>query len=146
MYLTYAEYIDYGGSDNILDEATFNRYCREASNLIDWYTFNRLEKYPEIPEKVKECTMHLVVLIQQKYKTLDMQNATNIGGVESNAPTGSITAQSNDGVSVSYAHMPLQHLLQGCKDEIKAAVTLFLSGVRDDLGRPILYRGLYPGE
>ena len=46
MYLTYAEYQEYGGT---LDETTFNNLEFDAESTVNWCTFNRLKR-PEWQE------------------------------------------------------------------------------------------------
>lgn len=46
--------------------AGFSYYAREASKIIDRYTFNRLAKVTEVPEDVRMCCCELA---EQCYRT-----------------------------------------------------------------------------
>ena len=59
-----------------------------------------------------------------------------------------ITHESNDGVSTSYNTLSSGDLLayyNGSKTK-KDLIDKYLSGIVNDLGRKLLYRGVYPGE
>ena len=142
MYLSYAEYEEYGGT---MDEASFLPLAFEAESRIDWYTFKRLRKFYDkglpIPFEVKMCEMFLINLIKTKMDLLTPQNSN--GGINANAQ---VMAQANDGVSVEYSVLHADEIYYNSKKEIDEAITRYLDGVLDSLGRPILYRGLYPDE
>lgn len=140
-YLTYEEYADVGGT---LDETEFNYYAYEAESYIDWYTFNRLHNNTEIPEAVKRCEVYLIKLIQDRLTALGISVGDN--GGSSNAVTGSIMSQSNDGVSVSYSNLSARDADTTLNKEIKQTIQRQLAGVTNELGRKLLYRGLYPNE
>ena len=139
MYLTYAEYKTMGGA---LDEATFNLYEFDAESLINWYTFNRLKADVSFPSEVSRCMYALISLIEKK------ENASTLGNSSGSSTQGNlaITSQSNDGVSISYNTLSAQALVdnhdKACEDTIKR----YLNGVKNELGRTLLYRGLYPNE
>lgn len=141
MYLSYNEYIEYGGT---LDETTFNDYCFEAEAQINWYTFNRLEKMaPEnINEKVKRC----VYLLIQKIEAVQAYQQPIGANGEANAINAGIASQSNDGVSISYNVLSASDAVNLAKDEIKRTINIYLQGVTNELGQKVLYRGLYPNE
>ena len=63
MYLTYEEYQNFGGT---LDETAFNDIEFEAEAHIDWYTFNRLWKQTEYPERLKKCMFHIIRLLERQ--------------------------------------------------------------------------------
>ena len=141
MYLTYAEYQTFGGT---LDETAFNDFEMEAETIVDWYTFNRLQNDTEYPEKLKQCMYQLIKLAQQK------QAALNPGVSEEGESTEGagayIASRSNDGVSISYNVMNASELFKTLKDEFKDTVERYLNGVMNQLGRKVLYRGIYEGE
>ena len=141
MYLTYAEYQTMGGT---LDETAFNDFEMEAETIVDWYTFNRLQNDTEYPEKLKRCMYQLIKLAQQKLA------AMSPGGSESGESTEGegtyIASRSNDGVSISYNVMSASELFKTLKDEFKDTVERYLNGVMNQLGRKVLYRGIYEGE
>lgn len=141
MYLTYDEYKKMGGK---LEEPEFTGFEYEAENLIDWYTFNRLhtgyEQSDEYPEAVKRCVYKLISLAKQKQNTLSL-------GVDQNGnTTASVASQSNDGVSISFNVMSASQVYNTLKNETPKIINQYLNGVRNKLGRRLLYRGIYPGE
>ena len=142
-YLTYAEYTDMGGT---LEEALFNLFAYDAQTYIDWITFNRLWKEEwrteDVMERVKKCMYRLIELIQAR-NNLITPNTGSTGGINVAAQ---VSEQSNDGVSTRYSVLSADALYDKAKVEIDACINRYLNGVADNLGRRILYRGLYPGE
>ena len=63
MYLTFDEYLTFGGT---LEEAAFDNLEFEARTVIDWWTYNRLQNDTEYPEAVKRCMYKLITMIIQK--------------------------------------------------------------------------------
>lgn len=139
MYLTYLEYRNYGGT---ADETTFNDLEFEASSVVDWYTFNRLQNENEYPEAVKRCVYKIIqyIVAQQQVNGLDTASAQN------NAEGAGIASQSNDGVSVSYNVLNAKDVVENSKAQIKQIVDQYLSAVKNSLGQKVLYRGVYPNE
>lgn len=141
MYLTFVEYQNMGGT---LDETAFSDFEFEAEAIIDWYTFNRLQNDSTYPEKLKQCMYKLIKLAQERQGALSLGEADS---GESTENTGRyIASRSNDGVSVSYNVMGASEVFSSLKDEMGKTVQLYLNGVVNELGRKVLYRGLYPGE
>jgi len=140
-YLTYEEYTDVGGT---LDETEFNYLAYEAESYIDWYTFNRLHNTTEIPDAVKRCEVYLIKLIQERLTALGI-SATDSNGTSTDA-LKNILSRSNDGVSVSYNSLGAKDAISGLSSEIEQTVQKFLQGVTNELGRKLLYKGLYPNE
>ena len=140
-YLTYAEYAEVGGT---LDETEFNYYAYEAESYIDWYTFNRLHNTTNIPDAVKRCEVYLIKFIQERLSVLGV----SMGDADSNAdnPIMSVMSQSNDGVSVSYGSMSAKDANASLYKEVEQTIQRQLAGVTNELGRKLLYRGLYPNE
>lgn len=141
-YLTYDEYTDVGGT---LDETEFNYYAYEAESYIDWYTFNRLHNTTEIPDAVKRCEVFLIRLIQERLTALGI-TAGSSNGSSTDGIGRSIQSQSNDGVSVSYNSLSAKDAVGSLDTEVKQTIDRFLQGVTNELGRKLLYRGLYSGE
>lgn len=139
MYLTYPEYLSYGGT---LDEAAFNLYVKAAEYQINYWTFNRLKKMKKVPEAVQRCIIVLIQLAVLRNKALS-PGGSNDG---SSFNVTGITSQSNDGVSISYNGMSADVLFANCKQEASKVIREYLDDVKDDLGRKVLYRGLYPDE
>lgn len=140
MYLTYDEYLTFGGT---IDEAAFDNLEFEARTIIDWWTYNRLQNEEEYPEAVKRCMYKLITLIftRQQAQLLNSGNdaITNSTGV-------GIVQQSNDGVSTTYNIMSAGEIISQSEEDIKSTIRMYLSNVRNSLGQKVLYRGLYPGE
>ena len=139
MYLTYLEYQNYGGT---ADETTFNDLEFEASSVVDWYTFNRLQNENEYLEAVKRCVYKIIqyIVAQQQVNGLDTASAQN------NSEGAGIASQSNDGVSVSYNVLNAKDVVENSKTQIKQIVDQYLSAVKNSLGQKVLYRGVYPNE
>jgi hypothetical protein len=137
MYLTYEEYMNMGGT---LDQSAFNDFEFEAEAQIDWFTFNRLHNQKTYPEAVSRCVYALIKLCALK------ANAMNLGDTGDESSSGTISSQSNDGVSVSYNVLSASEAFKLCSDEVGNTIKRYLQGVTNELGRKILYRGLYPGE
>lgn len=139
MYLSYEEYISYGGT---LDETTFNDLEFEASAVVDWYTFNRLKNDTQYPEALKRCMYKLIqyIIAQQQASGLSDAN-TSSGGV-----AAGIASQSNDGVSISYNLLSARDIVENSKAQMAQIINQYLSAVVNSLGRKVLYRGLYPNE
>ena len=140
-YLTYEEYTDVGGT---LDETEFNYLAYEAESYIDWYTFNRLHNMTEIPDAVKRCEVYLIKLIQERLTALGI-SASDSSGTSTDA-LKNILSRSNDGVSVSYNSLGAKDAISGLSSEINQTIQRFLQGVTNELGRKLLYKGLYPNE
>lgn len=139
MYLTYEEYQNMGGT---LDETTFNDYRFEAEAKINWYTFNRLRHDTTFPEEVKRCVYQLIKLLQ------DMANAAATDGQSENSAgvAAGIASQSNDGVSISYNTLSAKDMLESAQGQVEKTIKEYLSYVKNELGKRVLYRGMYPDE
>lgn len=141
MYLTYAEYQTMGGT---LEEATFNDFEMEAETIVDWYTFNRLHNDTEYPDRLKQCMYQLIKLAQQKQAA--MAQGESVEGEVTGGAGVTVASRSNDGVSISYNVMSASELFKTLGDEIEGTVKRYLNGVVNELGRKVLYRGIYAGE
>ena len=86
QYLTYAEYIELGGT---LEETPFNILEFESRKQIDLRTQNRLKNENTIPEEVKLCDFHLISKIESYSIAL-------------NSSSGNIASENIDGYSISY--------------------------------------------
>ena len=148
MYLTYDEYTAYGGT---LDETAFNDIEFDAESTVNWYTFNRLKR-PEWKEalkseELKRCMYQLIRLKQMEDELLASSTGGSGFGVGWTKEAG-ITQESNDGVSTSYNTLSSGELMThfNSEDTKQNVVNKYLSCVLNDLGRNLLYRGIYPGE
>ena len=140
MYLTFDEYLTFGGT---LEETAFDNLEFEARTVIDWWTYNRLQNDTEYPEAVKRCMYKLITMIIQKQEAqiLDGPSST----VTSSGKAG-IMQESNDGVSTMYNVLSASEIINQSQEEIKATIRMYLQNVRNSLGQKVLYRGLYPNE
>lgn len=141
MYLTYLDYVVMGGK---LEEPDFTGFEYEAENLIDWYTFNRLRsggKYQEeYPEAVKRCVFQLISIAEQK------RQALSLGMDQNGNTTAAVASQSNDGVSISFNTMSASQVFDTLKNETSRIIYVMLNGVTNELGRKLLYKGIYPDD
>ena len=148
MYLDYQEYQNMGGT---LEETAFNDLEFDAESTVNWYTFNRLKK-PEwasvlTSDELKRC-MYQLIRLKQMEDALVASSGGMGGAGGSWTKEAGITQESNDGVSVSYNTLSsgeLMGFLNGSKTK-QDLVNQYLGCILNDLGRNILYRGIYPGE
>ena len=147
-YLSFEEYSEYGGT---LDESSFQDLEYDAESTVNWYTFNRLKRHEWEnvlkSEELKRCMYQLIRLRQMEIELLASSNGGAGWGVGWMKEAG-ITQQSNDGVSTSYNVLSSGELLAqfngaSTKEDI---INRYMSGIVNDLGRNILFRGIYPGE
>ena len=148
MYLTYDEYIDLGGQ---LDETSFTDLEYDAESTINWYTFNRLQKDEWkdalTSPQLKRCVYQLIKLKQLEDALLMSGAGGVIGGVGWTKDAG-IVKESNDGVTTEYNLLSAGDLLayaNGAKPK-KDLIDRYLGSIVNDLGRRLLFRGIYPGE
>lgn len=138
MYLTYNDYISYGGS---LPESTFNQINFRVQKQIDFVTGNRVSKMNETPEAVKRCIFDLIQQEQSYDKTL--------GSISSaNNESGQLALSfSTDGYSETYGSggSTGEYLmnLRGSLDSLqKRTIQDYLAYEYDDNGVRLLYRGV----
>lgn len=121
-YLKYQEYLDLGG---VCDETAFKRNIDHACSVIDGYTYNRIEKMSEIPQKAKVLCRDLV----EYFAT----NANiNEKGVASWSQSAGAVSE-----SVSYDTKATEDI----EKDIRGIIFDYLWYVLDDNGTPILYKG-----
>lgn len=153
MYMTYTEYQNMGGT---LDESSFNEYGYEAGTIIDWYTFNRLQKDTVFPEAVKRCMYELIKLAKLKADAMTMGSQTtqvtdSQGNVTTITTNATVASQSNDGVSISYNAVSASEVFNALQSQVQGnvletTVKRYLQGVTNQMGRKLLYRGIYEDE
>ena len=139
MYLTYSEYIEYGGT---LEETAFEQLEFEARTRIDWWTFNRLQNETEYPEAVKRCMFKIISLLDAQTNRM-LGSPTNS---EISAVRGGIASESNDGVATTYNILSAKEAVDTLQKNIRSTIRMYLGSVRNSLGQKVLYRGLYPNE
>ncbi len=123
-YLTHEEYISMGGA--IADPLLFERFEVRASKKVDNNTYNRLismvERGFELPPILKHLMFELVGLYDTNAKA-----------------TSEFKSANTDGVSVTYNTLSETEL----SHKANALIVDYLTGVVDDMGVPLLYRGVY---
>jgi len=142
MYLTYAEYQEYGGE---MDESTFTQAEFKCSKAIDSLTANRVHSMESVPEAVKRCEFELIKQEQLFNDSMNevLARASHGGG------TSMVASFSTDGYSESYATGTgntgeYMQVLRFKTDEIqKQIISDFLAYECDDNGVRLLYRGVY---
>lgn len=141
MYLSYEEYIEYGGA---LDEPTFNSCEFRAEKLVDGMTANRVRKMEEIPEAVKRCVYELISQ-EQLYEVTLRQYAARASRGETVAPVSSF---STDGYSETYSGGSqstgtyFADFRSGLDVLSKKIVSDYLAYEYDDNNVKLLYRGV----
>ena len=135
MYLTYSEYVEYGGT---LDETAYNNVEFEAECFINWITFNRLKNEESYSDEVKRCVFDLISLIVMKRNAL-----LSTGGNDSDA---TISQMENDGVSITYNTMSAVDLFDKLSTDANRIVVRYLNGAKNSQGKILTYRGLYSDE
>ena len=124
QYLTYEEYITYGGK---LSEDEFRIAEFKARSRIDWMTLARVKYMKEVPFEVKMAMM-CIIQVDAKYSA-DAQAQSSI-----------VSSFSTDGYSDSYGSASEQ--ANSTQNQLNSEVTRMLFGVLDDNGVPLSYRGL----
>lgn len=146
MYLTFEEYTTYGGT---LDETSFQDLEFDAESTINWYTFNRLfkDEWKAVleTEQLKRCVYQLIRIKQLE---LELLASGGMGGGIAWKKEPGIIRESNDGVTTEYSVLSTGELLayaNGSRPK-KDIIDRYLGCIVNDLGRKLLYRGIYPGE
>ena len=124
MYLTYAEYLGYGGT---MSEADFAMAEFRARKRIDRLTDSRVAGMDEAPEAVKLAMMTII-------------KADGVSGVEAQAEAPLVAAFTTDGYSEHYGSAEDRHAT--LEKRLRAEIGRMLYGVADDDGVPLLYRGI----
>ena len=122
-YLTYEEYVGYGGS---ADQTAFPTLEFKARKQIDYLTANRVQGMLLVPEAVKLCMVTII-------------NIDNATGAEAQATNPQMTSFNTDGYTESYGH---SFSADDSARQIKKQIEAMLYGETDDNGVPLLYRGV----
>lgn len=126
MYLTYDEYAD-APFNGTLDEDAFTLLEYRARRYIDLATHKRIVLEDPVREAVKYAVYDLVTM----YASAQAAEAAQAGGIQ---------AQTNDGVSVTYAS---GGAAKAATDAAQAAVLRrYLLTETDANGVPLLYMGV----
>jgi len=122
-YLTYHEYLAYGGTKA---QAEFVPLEFQARKAIDYVTDCRVQAMKEVPEAVKLCM-------------LSVMNIIAATGAEAQAIHPQATQFATDGYSESYGHAMT---VAESKSGVNSVISESLYGELDDNGVPLLYRGV----
>lgn len=130
QYLTYADYINLGGS--AIGEMPFNVLEFEARRQIDLRTFNRLKELDseDIPQEVKMCEYSLINNIY-RFSSL----------ADSIANNGNAVSEQIDGYSIQYTGASeIKGIIDSMKTEIDDTIKTYLLNVIVDK-KHLLYCG-----
>lgn len=123
-YLTYEEYVSYGGT---IEEMPFSIEEFKARKRIDYLTDSRVQAMQSVPEAVK-LAMTLII------------NANAVSGSDAIASSPLVASFNTDGYSESYGSATEQ--TAALDSSLNRQIKEILSGEYDDNGTPLLYRGL----
>ena len=124
QYLTYEEYLNYGGD---MSEQDFTLAEFKARSRIDRMTLARVQYMKAVPEEVK-LAMMCIMKVDAKYSA-DAQVGSAI-----------VSSFNTDGYSESYGGISEQ--TQSIETQLNKDVSKYLFGVLDDTGVPLLYLGV----
>ena len=124
MYLTYDEYLAYGGT---LAETDFALAEFKARKRVDYLTDSRVEAMAEVPEAVKLAMMSII-------------KADGVVGVDAQAGAPLVASFSTDGYSENYGSAADQ--TANVERQLNREIGRLLYGLKDDNGVPLLYRGV----
>lgn len=124
QYLTYEEYLTYGGT---LSEQDFTIAEFKARSRIDWMTLARVQNMRVVPEEVK-LAMMVIIKVDAKYS------------IEAQTDSAIVSSYSTDGYSESYGGISEQS--ENTERQLTREVNKMLFGVMDDYGVPLIYKGL----
>ena len=114
QYLTYAEYIELGGT---LEEVPFNELEFECRKIIDSRTQNRLHSADDIPYEVKMCEFKMI------------NSIVSYNAAKEQAQSG-VKSENIDGYSVTYlTSNEIQQLITTQIADIQELVSTYLFGV-----------------
>lgn len=126
MFLTYEEFLGYGG-DATVTAAQFGTMEHRAEAYLNLTTHNRVKDETPVRESVKLCAFYLTQL-EFGYAKADAANSAGNG----------VSSQSNDGVSITYmSHTDTEKAR--CNERKAYACEYLADEVKD--GVPLLYAG-----
>lgn len=114
QYLTYAEYIELGGT---LEEVPFNELEFECRKIIDSRTQNRLHSVTDIPDEVKMCEFKMI------------NSIVSYNAAKEQAQSG-VKSENIDGYSVTYlTSNEIQQLITTQIADMQELISTYLFGV-----------------
>lgn len=124
QYLTYDEYVAYGGDMN---ESDFTLAEFKARSRIDFLTLGRVQNMATVPEEVKLAMMCIIKVDSKFSADAQVYNAL-------------VASFSTDGYSESYGSATEQ--ARAAQSQANQEAIRMLFGVLDDNGVPLIYKGL----
>ena len=124
QYLTYEEYVSYGGT---IPESEFTVAEFKARSRIDWLTLARVQNMATVPEEVK-LAMMVIMKVDEKYSA------------DAQVDSAIVSSFNTDGYSESYGGVSEQTSV--IETQVNQQVCKMLFGVLDDTGTPLIYKGL----
>lgn len=124
QYLTYEEYLGYGGT---MSETDFTLAEFKARSRIDRMTLARVQYMQAVPEEVK-LAMMCIMKVDAKYSP------------DSQVDSAIVSSFSTDGYSESYGGISEQ--AESMEKQLTKQISSMLFGVLDDNGVPLLYMGV----
>lgn len=111
------------GDSPVIPLTSFMRFARDASQLIDMFTFNRLIDFEEIPHEVAMATCAVAEIL---YTDTSSNQADNV------------QSQNMSGYSISFRDNRQSRV--NVQSNLRATITKWLTHVEIE-GVPLLYRG-----
>ena len=142
MYLTYDEYIEYGGK---VDETTFSQLEFKCEQNINFYTADRLKDVDTISEAVKRCVFDLInqeQIYNDNVKTLLTANSDGNSGrlVSSFSTDGYQETYATGGADAGTYTLQVRKSIDSAE---KLIIKSYLQYERTDDGTLLLYRGVF---
>ena len=124
MYLTYAQYVAWGGT---LSETQFQLAEIGARARIDAMTQKRVAYMAQVPEQVQAAMMEII-------------NVDNVYSASAQALNPVAASFNTDGYSESYGSA--ESRTAAIEKQLNASIETLLDGVVDDNGVPLLFAGV----
>ena len=124
MYLTYEQYLSWGGT---LGEAAFGLAEIKARSRIDAMTQGRVAYMATVPEQVQAAMMEIITVDQ-----------TYSAAAQAAAPV--VASFTTDGYSETYGSA--ESRTAAIEKQLTASIETLLDGLTDDEGTPLLYAGV----
>lgn len=124
MYLTYVQYVAWGGT---LSETQFQLAEIGARARIDAMTQKRVAYMTQVPEQVQAAMMAII-------------NVDNVYSASAQAENPVAASFNTDGYSESYGSA--ESRTAAIEKQLNASIETLLDGVVDDNGVPLLFAGV----
>ncbi len=124
MYLTYEQYVAFGGT---LGESAFEPAEMKARKKIDAMTQRRVARMAEVPGEVRVAMMEII-------------GVDSAFGAAAQASAPVVASFTTDGYSESYGGV--SERASAAEAKLRGTVGELLYGVTDDEGVPLIYAGV----